>query len=71
MRFTGHSHTAKRYCQPNSSLVIIIVVYVVAGLSQLCRFFEFEVFPVTVPSRLDPTVEVETCVQVCASINCK
>lgn len=53
--YVCHALTARQICTVPIFVRVIVVIFVVAVLSQLCRFFEINYEEVIVQSRIDPS----------------
>lgn len=60
--FVCHSLKAKQWCTMQNAVKVVVVCYIVAFISQLCRFVENEHVPVLIQSRLDPERQMHACV---------
>src|SRR6218665_70536 len=56
-----HPVRAKRLCTMSNVVKLVVGIYVIALVSQLCRFTEYQYYPVDVPSLVDPERVQTTC----------
>ncbi|XP_033758746.1 sex peptide receptor-like [Pecten maximus] len=59
-----HSFQARKWCTITNVLYGTFAIYVIAILSQLSRFFDFNYIPTKIPSRLDPNRTMTACEEV-------
>ncbi|XP_046572105.1 sex peptide receptor-like [Haliotis rubra] len=59
--YVCHSFRARTWCTIPNVIRGTVVIYFIAILSQLCRFFEEEITPIALPSELHPNQTVIGC----------